>query len=101
MFIKTFLVGLMIFFKAARAYVNRNRDGLEEHTTGEEMAFILNAVDAITDVINLFLPNTFLTLEGKGKQKQQNYKTALSKLREIKANEPKYRRIPASVERID
>ena len=99
MFIRTFLVGLLLIFKAARAYVHRNQDGLEEHTTGEEMAFILNAVDALTDVINLFAGNSFVLMGSRTKPNSEVYVAAKNNLREIKAVEPRYVRTSASVKK--
>lgn len=98
MWVKTFLVGLRLAAMVYRAYVNRNRDGLEENTSGEEMAWILNAYDAIQDVINILQGSPVMALGKRVKRNSPEYQAVLANLRETRKSEARIVRTPAKVE---
>ena len=96
MFVKTFLVGLLLTLKAARAYIERNQDGVKDHTTSEEWLKVLNALDAIVQVIDFLLGSPILALGKRVSRTNPAYIATLSKLRE---NDADWVRIPARVVR--
>lgn len=97
MFVKTFLVGLLLTLKAARSYINRNEDGIKAHMSDVDYMRVLNALDAITAVIDVLIGSPILAMGARVKRTDPTYQATLSNLRVVSADE--YVRIPARVVR--
>lgn len=97
MYVKTFLVGLLLAMKAARAYIERNQDGVKDHSTAPGWLRILNALEAITAVISDLLGNPIVALGARVKRTSPEYQATLNNLRQESVDD--YIRIPARVMR--
>lgn len=97
MFVKTFLVGLMLALKAARAYIDRNQDGIKEHLSSVDWLAVLNALDAINAVLDILIASPVVALGTRVKRNSEEYRTTISNLRSMSTDE--YVRIPARVVR--
>lgn len=97
MFVKTFLVGLALALKAARAYIDRNQDGIKEHVSSVDWLQVLNCLDAINVVLDLLIGSPVMSLGKRVKRNSEQYQTVMSNLKSVSADE--YVRIPARVVR--
>lgn len=98
MFIKTFLVGLLLAVKFARAYIDRNRDGIQAHADPATFAAVLNFFDAANVLIEFLLGSPVIALGKRVRANSEEYRAVMSELGQQRSFSNVQRR-PAQISR--